>query len=559
MKPLKSFIPLLLALAVIAVSPAHARPRDFPGRLPARTVAYVYWRGADSVVPGSRNPVVALWNDPGFAPARQLIERRLIDFVTSNPDLARVPPQEIEALLARPLIFGLRLTEQAASPQSKSGATANARGFLVVQVGAQAAEARAALSAVGPKAAAHMRLTPAGFLVASGDPATLADLVRRFGGARALASRSLGGVPVYQEARAELVGRPPIEFFLRIPAIAALQPQKTAGFNTPAFLHALNVDRVHLLCGAVNLNAPSGLLSFSILGNTSPGSLFDLFGPNGRAFPTLAAAPARSISFSTYRLDVGSVMSVVVNALSAAMDPNTAARVKMFAGLISSAVVPSLAGEYASIRTGPAGRRDAGTALYAITIHPKAANQLFATTLAPFVQPAGEEGVIHYFRVVQRGPSGAPNAGKGFDQAGGKGAARRHHARPLFIALTPHLLLAGRNEALVRRRAQAVISSSPQPGLAAQPSFRAARAELPGELSGLSYFDFARIRWTNWLEHAAARMAKNKKDPHAAEHAAALRKWAQEGGGAVLARHLHWLAVGSWKDSSGVHWRGNIH
>jgi hypothetical protein len=558
MTRLKTVSLLFLALALVAVPSARAQTPPLTDRLPSGTVLYVYWRGADSVAAGSPNALVALWRDPGFAPARRLIEQGVVDDITRNPHLAHLPPGDIETLLRRPLILGLRLTEPVASP--KAGKEANARGFLVVQASGKVADdVRAALAGAGPKAADHVRLTAASFLVASGDPSTLADLARRFGRTLPPASGSLAAVPEYREARAELAGRPPIEFFMRIPAIHALRPQKTLNFDTAAFLHALHVERVHVLCGAADLNAPETLGRFSILGNTSPGSLFDLFGPNARSFATLAAAPAGT-SVNAYRLDFASVFSVVVDALSVAVPPQDAQRLKMIAGLLSTSVVPSLAGEYASIRPLPAGRRHPRAPLFVSTIHPKAANQLFATTLAPFVQAAGSEGSIHYFRSVPPGSSRPNKAGeKGKAGHGARGARRKTLAPSMFIALTPHFLLASRDEALVRRRARAVTSAAPQPGLAAQPNFRAARALLPAELTGLTYLDFASVRWTHWLERTAAKMAKNKKDPHAAEHAAALRKWARAGGGAVLARHLHWLAVGAWKNAGGVHWRSVLH
>jgi hypothetical protein len=549
---------LLLALALAVVPSAGAQTSPLTDRLPSGTVLYVYWRGAGSVKAGSRNPLVALWNDPGFAPARQLIEQGVVEGITSHRRLAHVPPRDIETLLRRPLIFGIRLTEKAAS--AKSGAAANARGFLVVKASGKAAEdVRAALAGAGPKAANHVRLTRAGFLVASADPSTLDDLAHRFGPTAPPVSDSLAALPAYREARAELAGHVPIEFFVRVPAVSALRPRKTPNFDTGAFLHALHIERVHVLCGAIDLNAPAALAHFSVLGNTSPGSLFDLFGPNARSFATLAAAPAGA-SFNASHLDLGSVLPVVIDAFSSAANPNVAQRLKMFAGPLLTAVLPALAGEYAAIRPQPAGRRGVRAPLFAITIHRQAAEKLFANRLSLFVEPVGHKGEISYYRTVTRGPAAPHKPGEeGKAKPGARGTVRPAAAPSMFIALTPHLLLAGRDEALVRRRAQAVTSSAPPAGLAAQARFRAARAGLPAELFGLAYADFARVQWTRMIERAAAQMAKDKKDPHAAERAAVLRKWAREGGGAVLARHLHWFAVGGWKDGNGVHWRGDLH
>ncbi len=551
----KSLSLLLLLLTLAVVPSASAQSPTLPGRLPVHTIAYVYWRGVDSIAPGSRDPLVALWHDPGFAPARRLMEQGLAEAIASNPHLAHVPPGEVEALLAHPLIFGLRLVRKPGKKQA--GTSTTARGFLVVRVSGKAAEsARAALAGFGPKAAEHVRLTSGGFLVASGARSTLEDLVRRFGSSPPPESKSLASVPAYREARASLTGRPPVEFFLHVPSISSLQPRKAPGFDTPAFLHALNIERIHLLCGALDLNAPSAIMRFSMLGNTAPGGPFDLFGPNGRSFATLAAAPADTASFSAYRMDLGAVLSLVQNALSSAMNPQRASRLKMLTGMFSSAVLPALAGEYATISPRSAGQP---SSVIVVTIHPKAADQLFTTTLSPFLQPAGQDGAIRYYKTMDRGALPGTAKKQGSATPGDGVSPRKRAQQPLFIALTPHFLLAGRDEALVKRSARDVISSSPAPGLAGQPQFRAARAELPAELFSLNYFDFSSVQWTRLLERAATRMAKDKKDPHAAERAAALRKWAQDGGGAVLARHLHWFAVGSWKDGTGVHSSGYIH
>ena len=544
---------LLLAAWVLAAVPAaRAQTAPLPSRLPADTVFYLYSRGTNSIAPKSVNPLARLWNDPGFAPARRLIEQGFFDSVTRNPHLARIPQQDLDALLAQPAVFGIRLSEQAApNGQGKS----IGRGFLVVQAGAKiAARVRAAIAGPDPKAAARMRLTPAGFLIFSDDPATLNDLAARFGSSAPAASSSVASLAAYRESLAELPGSPTLEFFLRVPAIPMLHPQTQPGFDTGAFLRTLHLERVHLLCGSLDLNAPTSLAHFAILGDTAPGSLFDFFGPNTAAFPTLEAAPA-SASFIVNRFDVGAVFSIIADAFTAALPPQQSARLKMIAGLLSTSVVPALGGEYAGITPNPGGK----TQLIAMTVHSQQASQLFDATLAPFVEPAGSEGMIRYFRFPRTPPAQTP-AKTGDPAPGAQEPARQPRAAASsFIALTPHLLLMSRNEALVRQMAKAVTSATPPPGLAAVPQFRAARAEMPAQLSSFFYMNLRGINWTELFEHGAAQAARSKKDPRVVERAAALAKWVREGGSAVLARHLHLIVGGGWKDASGVHWRGDIH
>ena len=44
-----------------------------PSRLPKNTIFYVLWRGAPTSAARSANSLYALWDDPGFAPARNAL------------------------------------------------------------------------------------------------------------------------------------------------------------------------------------------------------------------------------------------------------------------------------------------------------------------------------------------------------------------------------------------------------------------------------------------------------------------------------------------------------
>ncbi|HVB35056.1 MAG TPA: hypothetical protein VNJ52_11885 [Patescibacteria group bacterium] len=537
MPKLKTACLLAVVLSLIAVPAVRAQSSNLAARLPADTLLYLYWRGAGSLTPGSRNALVSLWNDPGFQPARQLILEGLVDAAARNPRLSQIPQKDIEALLADPAVFGIRLAARAGSAHAKPGLVAH--GFLVMRAtGTAGRDLRADLKS-GPHGSTNLRFTRSGLLLASDDPATLDELAGRFGASGTSTSKALSTLAAYREARAEIAGQPAVEFFLRVPEVSSLGPRTTPNFNTGAFLQSLHLERVHLLCGSIDLSHPAALVHLAILGDTSPGSLFDLFGANAASFPTLAAAPVDA-SISVYRFDIGAVLSLLTNAFSAALGPQQSARLRIISALLAGTVVPALGGEYATIWPHlSSGKEDS---LLALTVNPEAAGKLFSTTLAPFVKPAGEEGGIRYFRPSAAGKNGAANGKE----------------QPALLALTPNLLLVSSDESLVRSRARAVTAATPPPGLAGTAGFRAARAELPAELSGLSYFDLQAFDWTEWIRKMAADMAKNKKNPHAGERARALQKWADGEGGAVLSRHLHLVVAGAWKNDQGMHWRGQI-
>lgn len=538
MQRLKTACLLSVLLSFFAVASARAQTSDLAARLPSDTMLYLYWRGTRSLTPGSRDALVSLWNDPGFQPVRQLILKNLVDAAARNPRLSRVPRRDIEALLAEPAVFGIRLARGDRSAKGKPGP--HAYGFLVLRTTGTASKDLRTDLGKSP----GIRFTRSGLLLASSDPATLNQLAGQFGGSGPSPSKPISTLAVYQEARAEIAGQPALEFFLRVPEVSSLGPQATPQFNTGAFLASLKLERIHLLCGSVDLSHSAAHVHFAILGDTSPGSLFDLFGANTASFPTLAAAPTDA-SVSVNRFDIGAVLPVITNAFSAGLGPQQSARLGIISALLASTVVPVLGGEYATIWPRlPAGKE---ASLLVFTVKPEAAGKLFSTTLAPFVKPAGQEGEIRYFRPAKIGKNAA---GKEKKAPAGQST---------LLALTPGMVLVSNDESLVRSRARAITAATPPPGLAGTARFRAARAELPGELSGLSYFDFQGFDWTHWIEKLAAGMAKNEKNSHAAERAAALEKWAKGGGGAVLSRHLHLIVAGSWKDKQGVHWRGDIH
>ncbi len=552
---------LLASVFLVHAAPARAQTANLAERLPADTFCYLYWHGASAISPASRDALVALWYDPGFAPARALIEENIESALQRNPKAAHLPAHEVRALLEQPIIVGARLT--APDPDEKTGAKSLVHGFMVVErAGKAGRDLISALASSDPKTAANMKITPAGFLVSAADVRTRNDLVARFSSAAAPAT-SLAGVAAYREAQAQSSGQPSLEFFLRFPALSELHLANSPNFNWVAFLHALHAERLHEAYGEINLDAPSELARFSIMGDTSPGSVFDVFGANTPSFDALALAPAGS-SLSVTRMDLPAFAADITAALSAAMNPAQMAKFKAAIDLFVSPVMPMLGGEYAVISKPAPDNADPPTSLIAMTIHSKAANELFTSLLAAFVHPAGQEGPIVYYRTPPMPDfTAGVNPTPGQNPSGGntpqKGGALKNSATcPYFIALTPHLLLASKDEALVRKTAHSVTSAAPlPPGLSAEPSFQAARALMPAELSGLDFADFSNARWADSLKPFSMVLEK-QKDAKDAENVAAFEKWLKSGGSAVIARHLHWLMIGSWKDPNGIHWRADI-
>ena len=84
MKLAKPCLNVLLAVAATLVAlfaaagQAAAQEPLPPERLPARTTFYLIWRGAPAPAVRQANSLLALWDDPNFAPVRSAMASGLL-------------------------------------------------------------------------------------------------------------------------------------------------------------------------------------------------------------------------------------------------------------------------------------------------------------------------------------------------------------------------------------------------------------------------------------------------------------------------------------------------
>jgi hypothetical protein len=64
---------LVVTLLGVGTNPARAQAPLEPAQLPSRTVFYLNWRGAPAPDVRKANSLLALWDDPDFAPARSAL------------------------------------------------------------------------------------------------------------------------------------------------------------------------------------------------------------------------------------------------------------------------------------------------------------------------------------------------------------------------------------------------------------------------------------------------------------------------------------------------------
>src|SRR5207245_4904103 len=78
--------PLLLRILFFAAAaffalgtiPAFAQAPVEPAQLPSRTVFYLIWRGAPAPDVRKANALMALWDDPDFAPVRSVLASSIL-------------------------------------------------------------------------------------------------------------------------------------------------------------------------------------------------------------------------------------------------------------------------------------------------------------------------------------------------------------------------------------------------------------------------------------------------------------------------------------------------
>src|SRR5215475_7345504 len=129
--PMKTIRSVIFAFAVICIflplahtNSAQTAPSIDPSRFPKNTVFYVFWRGAPPAEARGANSLYALWDDPGFAPARNaLFDSFLHDARKSGetkPQPTREEVAEYTTLLENPMAIGFVTDPEA---KSKSGTT----------------------------------------------------------------------------------------------------------------------------------------------------------------------------------------------------------------------------------------------------------------------------------------------------------------------------------------------------------------------------------------------------------------------------------------------------
>ncbi len=568
----------LVCLLLLIAAPALAQTPLEPSRLPANTTFYLFWRGTASLDAAARgaNSLFRLWNDPGFAPARQALAGAFYASAQKNQSGETQKRGELEetlSLLENALVIGFAGSLE--MPGAASGAAAQPAGtlrpwtfFAILDTTGKEAilrkledrmlegKERPTITsyAFGPTTVdkvvrakeTYYRATVGRYAIRADQQALVEDLITRLRSPDRPAA-SLEQVPEFRSVQKNIDAGALAEFFGRVPDLSGIPAPAKEAFDSGAFLRGLHLERLRAVVGSLSLREATRLRA-AALGDTSAGSIFDLVGESTPTFATLPLAPAGTLSYDAGKINLVALYQALRSALEAALPPKQRATMELFEALAANQIemkVPDalalLKGEIATIAT--TGDLDPSSQLYAATIQQQPqVLKLLRTVLAAQIASEEREGDATYLKLSFASP----------------GSQAKNGATPAYyLGVTPQMLLVGPQMETLRAAAARIGSKDPAAApLAADAGFRRARVRLPESLSSLGYLDLARIEWEKLIE--GFQQGLKKANPSASSSAAGTADLLRATLPAVFRRYLHSVTSGSWKDRDAVYFDGYI-
>ena len=358
----------------------------------------------------------------------------------------------------------------------------------------------------------------------------------------------LADSPAYKEAK-PVLGGGQIEFFLRVPDLKSLAGgAETNGVYPRPMLDALKLDAIHCVAGRVLMDGPKTRIQGAALGDTSPGSLFDIWGQGSTALPALSATPADAISYSDAQIDLNAIYDLVKRVATAVMAPGKQGKIDMVEMLAQaklgqplSSALKLFSGEFASFQTSPS--LDPNKQIYLIGMRDKAgALTLIRKALSENISSERSEGDITYMKF---------SANTAHTASGATAQSDFYH----IAATSDYFVVSSRYETV---HDFAVAHAKPGPSLSTVAGFQAARTQFPATINAFGYYDFRKVDWpavkVRWVAESEKALAKAR--------AAAADKstvpttppsWITDVNPEIFARHLHNASSASWKDDKGLH------
>jgi hypothetical protein len=560
---------LVLALTALPTTGKGQAQRVQPiDRLPANTYAVLIWHGQAAIAKGAAtNNIVRLWNDPDFLSVRQIFSQAIAgsgpDASNSGKGLSKADQDAMLDVMTSPGVVGAAgaldlgklfddAAKTAAAPSKDSDifliwdAAGKEAQWRRIDALAQSPSKPATITNVKLKgidvriSETETRMSYSGIVgpwrVEAGRQALFEDLVGRLQSPSAPAT-SLVQSPLYTESQRFRADNTLAEFLVKMPDLKTMKSTPGESFNVAAFLQGMHLDRVRGFVGSIGLAGTGTQMRSALVGDTTAGSVFDLFGASTTTFGTLPAAPA-GYSYSASKLDFGAFYRTVRAALKGAMAPDTFGNLEMMEGMVAAEMQMPLADllgaieEVASITPADAVSTDFNRVIFALRL--KRTSDfiaLFKKSLGEMISAEATEGATTYLTLTS--PIGA-----------------------LHVAAGPQLLVVAPTRELARAAMTRAAAAGPQPGsLAAEAGFQKGRALFPPALTSLAYSDMTKLPWqTLFGELTSAMPASATSGPTGDKLAADLVRLLPP----LMAKYLKSSSSAGWKTPAGMFFEGRI-
>jgi hypothetical protein len=576
---LRILLPIAALLYVCGPNPARAQAPLEPAQMSPRTAFYLIWRGVPGPKARKANALLALWDDPDFAPVRSAIAAGMLNSSAEKSDqgkLTREQLQEFAGLLENSFTLGY-VSEPVRRTLSNGTVAADTRNpawkgmfFVYDRTGKEELLSKAILRLRTEEMEAPQlsQITIGGvqvlkaegkngvsywaehgkYAVSASERFVMEDILGRLDG-KASGAASLVQSAAYQEAQGNL-GSGLLEFFLRIPDLEKFAADSQTGtLQVRPLLDAARLDAVHSLSGHVTFEGARTHVQAAILGDTAPGTPFDIWSEGQPSPASLSFVPADAVSYTSVQLNLQGIYDTVKRVARAAFPQaqqgnadliDTIAQQKL--GMPVPDGLGLFTGEFASMQTSPSMESAKQVYFFGIRKKPETL-QLMRTVFSDQLTSERNEADVTFLKISLGGKQG--NAG----------SAQWNFFN---LAVTSDMVFGSSRIETLREVLANRAHTSPATGLAAVPQFQTRRGQFPENQNGLSYFDFQKVDWQalrdRWIEEArkspVAKSVNASKDtvPSTAPD------WLAQMNPQVVSRHLHHSSSVSWKDSKGIHW-----
>jgi hypothetical protein len=565
---------LVFLLALAYSSGAVAQSALDPGKLSGRTLLYLQWRGTPSGEVRKANSFFALWDDPQFAPARDSLLDSFLNNPTNQKGKPKITREELEqyaTLLDNPFLFGYQrqpeLHTAAKTPASKATAPPawNGSFFIYDRSGKEELLSKAVMQLRGAEGEIPKltNVTVAGvpslkierksgiaywaefgkYAVSANEMPVFEEVLNVVNGKPG--NSVLSQSAAYQEAKPLLNGGI-LEFFLGVPSAEqiALNSPDSATAQVRLLLSALKLDTLHSLAGHISLEGPKTRVTGAVLGDTTPGGLFDIWA-DGQVSPvSMGYLSPDTVYYGETQFNLLGIYNTLKRAFSgqgAAASAQTTNQLEKMVETRLGMPLPDalglITGEVAWIQNNPT--LDDAQKVYLLGIKNKPdALKLTRSLMGDRITSERSEGNTTYLKVsLQGGQTSVGVAQWNF----------------YYLAMTPTLLFGSSKSDVLH---QYVRQTPATPDATQLKSLLAARAQFPEKLNGFSYFDFQKVDWpglkAKWIADAN-KAAQTAKSTDATQTDKKLADWLVQVNPDVFSRHLHSMTGASWKDAKGVH------